>query len=108
MWAPRKQTNGTRLRLALPSLDWWRRIGRGGRRQAAAVEQWQHGHGSSDSGEKMGGAQQCVSRVASRCPRGGARWVSGIGAPAEGRAWQCLPDVGRGSSGSGDQAARLG
>jgi hypothetical protein len=31
MWARRRQKNGTGLRLALPSLDWWRRVGRGGR-----------------------------------------------------------------------------
>jgi hypothetical protein len=74
----------------------------------AAEEQLQRGRGSTDSGEKRGGAQQCASRVAIRCPRGGARWVSGLGAPAEGRAWQCLPGGRRWSSGSGEQAARLG
>jgi hypothetical protein len=108
MWARRKQTNGTGLRLALPSLDWWRRISRGGRWRAAAAGQWRRGRGSSDSGETRGGAQQCAARVASTCPREGARWVSGLGAPAERRAWQCLPGGGRGSLGSGEQAARLG
>jgi hypothetical protein len=72
------------------------------------VEHWRRGRRSSDSGEKGGGSQQCASRVASMCPRGGARWVSGLGAPAEGRAWQCLPNGGRGSSVSGEQDAWLG
>jgi hypothetical protein len=108
MWARRRQTNGTGLRLALPSLDWWRRIGRGGRRRAVAAGQWRCGRGSSDSGETRGGAQQCATRVTSTYPREGARWVSGLGAPAKGRAWQCLPGGSRVSSGSDEQAARLG
>jgi hypothetical protein len=52
------------------------------------VEQKQHGRGGSDGGEDRGGAQQCVARVASMCPREGARWVPGLGESAEGRARQ--------------------
>jgi hypothetical protein len=50
------------------------------------AEQWRRGLGSSDSGENRGGAQQCAARVASMCPREDARWVPGLGEPAEGRA----------------------
>jgi hypothetical protein len=99
MWARRRQTNGTRLRLASPLLDWWRRIGRGCHQRAAAAEQWRRGRGSSDSSEDRGGAEQGVALVAPRCPREVARRVPGLGEPAEGRA---------GSSGSVEKAARLG
>jgi hypothetical protein len=87
MWALHRQTNGTEVELALPSLNWWRWIGRGCRRRAAAAEQWRRGRGSSDGGEDRGGAQQCVALVAPRCHREGARWVPGLGEPAEGRDW---------------------
>jgi hypothetical protein len=87
MWARRRQTNGTGLRLALPLLDWWWRIGRGCHRRAAAAEQWRRSRRSSDYGEDRGGAKQGVALVAPRCHREGARWVPGLGEPAEGRAW---------------------
>jgi hypothetical protein len=86
MWVRRRQTNGMGLRLALPSIDWWWRFGRGGQRQAAAAQQRRHGRGSSDGGEDRDGARQCVALVPPRCPRGGARWVAGLGEPAERRA----------------------
>jgi hypothetical protein len=41
----------------------------------------------SDGGEDRDGARQCVALVAPRCPREGARWVAGLGEPAEERAW---------------------
>jgi hypothetical protein len=72
------------VRLALPAIDWWWRFGQGGRRRAAATEQRRRGRGGSDGGEDRGGAQQCVAQVASKCPRGGARWVPGLGETAEG------------------------
>jgi hypothetical protein len=86
MWVRHRQTNGMGLRLALPSTDWWWRFGRGGHRRAAAAEQRQRGRGSSDGGEDRDGARQCVALVAPRCPREGARWVAGLGEPAERRA----------------------
>jgi hypothetical protein len=67
------------VRLDSLEMDWRRRLGRRCLRLAAAAEQWQRGRGSSDSGEKRGGAQQCAARVASMFPRGGARWVPGLG-----------------------------
>jgi hypothetical protein len=60
----------------------------GGRRRAAAAEQKRRGRGGSVGGEDRGVAQQCVARVASMCPREGARWVPGLGGSAEGRARQ--------------------
>jgi hypothetical protein len=57
-------------------------------RRAVAAEQKRRGRGGSDGGEDRGGAQQCVARVASMCPRGGARWVPGLGESAERRARQ--------------------
>jgi hypothetical protein len=50
------------------------------------VEQWRCGRGSSDSGENRDETQQCAPRVASMCPREGARWVPGLGELAEARA----------------------
>jgi hypothetical protein len=77
-----RQTSGQGVALAIPSIDWWWRFGRGGHRRDAAAEQ------GSDGGEDRGGAEQCVARVASMCPREGARWVPGLGGSAEGRAQQ--------------------
>jgi hypothetical protein len=62
----------------------------------------------SDSGEGRSNADECVAQLGPRCPRKGARWVPGLGEQAEVRARQWLPNGGRGSSGSGEQAARLG
>jgi hypothetical protein len=74
------------LRLALPSINWWWRFDRGGHWRAAAAEQRRRGRGRSDGGEDRDGARQCVDLVAPRCPREGARWVAGLGEPAERRA----------------------
>jgi hypothetical protein len=73
------------VRLDSLEIDWRRRLGRRCHRRAAAEEQWRRGHGSSDSGEKRGGAQHCAARVASMCPREGARWIPGLEEPAEER-----------------------
>jgi hypothetical protein len=54
----------------------------------ATAEQKRCGRGGSDGGKDRGRAQQCVARVASMCPREGARWVPGLGEPMEGRARQ--------------------
>jgi hypothetical protein len=81
-----RQTSGQGVRLALPSIDWWWRFGRGGHWRAAAAEQRRRGRGSSDGGEERDGARQCVALVAPRCPREGARGVNGLGEPAERRA----------------------
>jgi hypothetical protein len=56
-WGMGWQTSDGGLRLGSPVIDWWRWIGRGGRRRAAAVAQRRRGCGSSDSGEGRGGAQ---------------------------------------------------
>jgi hypothetical protein len=77
-----RQTSGQGVRLDSLEMDWRRRLGRRCLRWAAAAEQWQRDCGSSDSGGKRGGVQQCAARVASMCPRGGARWVPGLGEPA--------------------------
>jgi hypothetical protein len=61
-----------------------------------------------DGIEDRGGAQQCVARAASMCPREGARWVPGLGGSAEERARQWRSGGGRGSSGSGEQVVWLG
>jgi hypothetical protein len=53
----------------------------------AAEQRWR-GRGGSDGGEDRSGAQQCVARAASMCPKEGARWVPGLGEMAEGRARQ--------------------
>jgi hypothetical protein len=103
-----RQTSGREVRLALPAIDWWWRFGRGGRRRAAAAKQRRHGRGGSDGIEDRGGAQQCVARAASMCPREGARWVPGLGGSAEERARQWRSGGGRGSSGSGEQVVWLG
>jgi hypothetical protein len=107
-WGLGRQTSGQGVRLALPSIDWWWRFGRGGHRRAAAVEQKQRGQGGSDDGEYRGGAQQCVARATSMCPREGARWVPGLGESAEGRARQWWSGGGRGSAGPDEQAVWLG
>jgi hypothetical protein len=96
------------VRLVLPAIDWWRWFGWGGRRQAAAAEQRRRGCGGSDGGEDRGGAQQCVAQAASMWPREGARWVPGLGGSAEERVRQWRSGCGRGSSGSGEQAAWVG
>jgi hypothetical protein len=59
------------------AIDWRQRFGQRCHRRAAAAEQWRRGYGSSDSGEMMGGAQQCATRVASMWPREGASWSLG-------------------------------
>jgi hypothetical protein len=64
-----RQTSGREVRLALPAIDWWWRFGRGGRRRAAVAEQRWRDRGGSDGSEDRGGAQQCVARAASMCPR---------------------------------------
>jgi hypothetical protein len=107
-WSSGRQTSGQRVRLDSLEMDWRRRLGRRCHRRAAAAEQWRRGRGSSDSGEKRGGSQQCAARVASMCPREGARWVPELGEPSEGRARRWLPGGGCGVSGSGEQAVRLG
>jgi hypothetical protein len=86
IWVWRKQTDGMGLRLALPSIDWWWRFGRGGHPRAAAAEQRRRGRRSSDGGEDRDRARQCVALVAPRCLREGARLVAGLGEPAERRA----------------------
>jgi hypothetical protein len=101
MWVRRRQTNGAGLRLALPSIDWWWRFSRGGHRRAAAAEQRRRGRGGSDGGEDRDGARQCVALVAPRCPREGARWVAGLGEPAERRARRWSPGDDRDNSDSG-------
>jgi hypothetical protein len=78
-----RQTSGQGVRLDSLEMDWRRRLGWRCLRRAAVTEQWQRDRGSSDSGDKRGGVQQCAARVASMCPRGGARWVPGLGEPAE-------------------------
>jgi hypothetical protein len=107
-WGLGRQTSVQGVRLALPSIDWWWRFGRGGRRRVAATKQRRRGRGGSNGGEDRGRAQQCVARAASMCPREGARWVPGLGETAEGRAQQWWSGGGRGSSGSGEQADWLG
>jgi hypothetical protein len=57
------------MQLGSPAIDWWRRIGRGGRRRAAATAQRRCGRGSSDGSEERGGAQQCAAPEASMWPR---------------------------------------
>jgi hypothetical protein len=62
----------------------------------------------SDSGKSRSDDDECVARLGPRCPREDARWVPGLGEQAVVRARQWLPGGGRGSSGSSEQAARLG
>jgi hypothetical protein len=83
-----RQTSGQGVRLALTSIDWWWRFGRGGHLRAASAEQKRHGRGGSNGGEDRGGAQRCVAREASMCLREDARWNPGHGELAEGRARQ--------------------
>jgi hypothetical protein len=61
----------------------------------------------SNSGEGGSAVDECVARLGPRCPMEGARWVPRLGEHAEVRARQWLPGGGRGSSGSGEQVARL-
>jgi hypothetical protein len=106
-WGTGRQTSGREMQLGSPAIDLWRRFGRGGRQRAAAVAQRRCGRGGSDGSEERGGAQQCVAPEASMWPREDARQVPGLGGSAEGRARQWRSGGGRGSSGSGDRAARL-
>jgi hypothetical protein len=71
------------------------------------VAQRRCGRRSSNGGEERGDAQQCVAPEASMWPREDARQVLGLGGSAEGRVRQWRSGGGRGSSGSGDRAARL-
>jgi hypothetical protein len=86
-------------------LDWDAWFGWRGHRCAVATAQGQYVRGGAKSGEVTGGAGQCDAHRASRCPRGGARWVPGLGEQAEVRARQWLPGGGRGNSDSCEQAA---
>jgi hypothetical protein len=52
----------------------------------ATAEQRRRGREGLDDGEVRDGARQCVALVAPRCPWEGARWVVGLGEPAERRA----------------------
>jgi hypothetical protein len=106
-WGTGMQTSGRDVKLGSPAIDWWRRIGRGGRRRAAVAAQRRRGRGSSDGGEERGDAQQCAAPEASMWPREDARQVPGLGGSAEERACRWQSGGGRGSSGSGDRAARL-
>jgi hypothetical protein len=107
-WGSGRQTSEQGVRLDSLAIDWRRRFGRRCRWWAAAAEQWRRGRGSSDSGEKRGGAQQCAARVTSMCQREGSRWIPGFGEPAEERVRRWLPGGGYRNSGSGEQAIRLG
>jgi hypothetical protein len=106
-WGTARQTCDGELRLGSPVIDWWRWIGRGGRRRAAAAAQRRCGRESSDSGARKGNAQQCAAPGPSMCPRENARHVTGRGGSAEGRARRWRSGGGRGSSGSDDRGARL-
>jgi hypothetical protein len=106
-WGTGWQTSDGGLGLGSPVIDWWRWIGPGGRRQAVAAAQRRRGCGSSDVGEGRGGAEQCAASGASMWPREEARQVTGRGGSAEGRARRWRSGGGRGSSDSGDRAARL-
>jgi hypothetical protein len=106
-WGAGWQTSDRGLRLGSPVIDWWRWIGWGGRRCAAAGAQGRCDRGSSDGGEGRGDAQQFAALRASMWPREGARQVTGHGGSAEGRARRWWSGGGRGSSGSGDRASRL-
>jgi hypothetical protein len=101
------QTSGRDVKLGSLAIDRWLWFGRGGRRRAAAAAQRRRDRGSSDGGEERGDAQQCVAPGASMWSREDARQVTGRGGSAEGRARQWRSGGGRGSSGSGDRAARL-
>jgi hypothetical protein len=90
-WGSGRQTLEQGVRLDSLAIDWRRRFGQRCHRRAAAVEQWRRGRGSSDSGEKRGAAEQCAARVASMCPREGARWIPGLREPAEERVRRWLP-----------------
>jgi hypothetical protein len=94
-------------RLDSPVNDWWRRIGRGSRRRAAAAEQRWRSRGNSDGGAGKGDAQQCAAPGASMWPREDARQAPGLGGSAEERARRRRFGGGRGNSGSDDRAARL-
>jgi hypothetical protein len=107
-WGSGRQTSEQGMWLDSLEIDWRQRLGRICHQRAAAAERWRRGRRSSDSGEKRGEAQQCAAWVASMCPRDGARWVPGLGEPAEERARRWLPSGGRGSSGSDEQAVWLG
>jgi hypothetical protein len=106
-WSTGRQTSYEDRRLDSPVNDWWRRIGRGSRRRAAAVEQWRRGCGNSHDGEDRGWAQTRAAWKASMWPREDARQVTGLGGSTEGRARRWRSGGGRGNSGSSDCAARL-
>jgi hypothetical protein len=85
-WGTGRQTSDGGLRLGSPVIDWWRWIGRGGRRRAAAAAQRPCGRRSSNGALERGVAQQCAAPGASMWPREEARQVTGRGGSAEGRA----------------------
>jgi hypothetical protein len=62
--------------------------------------------GEDCSGELLAGEYAQVAREASRCPREGARSAHWLGEQAGARARQGLPGGDRGSSNSGELAAR--
>jgi hypothetical protein len=101
------QTSDGEMQLGSPVIDSWRWIGRGGDRRATAATQRRRTCGSSDGGDGRGDAQQCVVPGTSMWPREDARQVTGHRGLAEGRVRQWRSDGSRGSSGSGDRAARL-
>jgi hypothetical protein len=105
-WSTGRQTSYGDRRLDSPVNDWWRRIGRGSHRRAAAAKQRWRGHGNSDGGAGKADAQQCAAPGASMWPREDARQVTGRGGSAERRARQ-RSGGGRGNSGSSDRGAQL-
>jgi hypothetical protein len=106
-WSTGRQTSYGHRRLDSPVNDWWRRIGWGSPRRAAAVEQRRCGRGNSDGSAGKGDAQQCSSPRSSMWPREDARKVTWRGGSAEGRARQRRSGGGRANLGSGDRGARL-
>jgi hypothetical protein len=111
-WRARRRRGEARGgKQAAGKCDWahLRSIG-GGSSAGEVAGEWRRrrGRGGSDSGEDRGGAQQCVAQEASRWPREGARWVTGRGGSAEGRARQWRPGGSRGSADSGETSALLG
>jgi hypothetical protein len=106
-WDTGGQTSDGGLRLGSPVIDWWRWIGRGGCRRAAAVAQRWCGREGSNGGAVRCEAQQCAAPGASMWPREDARQVTGRGGSAEGRARRWRSGGGCGSSNPCDRAARL-
>jgi hypothetical protein len=64
------------------------------------------GRGGAKYGKGKSSAEQCAAYGAKVRPRGGATSTHWLGVQAEARARQGLPGGGRGSSNSGEQAAR--